>query len=193
MTTETSATTFSSTPGTDSQPQPEATDEYPDRTPLPEPVATPQAQQLGQLAADAVPDAGLEVVEALELNLSDTTVTQILLVPRVSGNTGSVTINIFRDATTPTSVATVSEGATSDDLSGRLSSPGNSPQEISIPGASKAYLVTGAHGDRIQILARLSNQMVVNVSLEGAIGQKLLLLDRLGVEKITSALVQQVR
>lgn len=180
------------------QPQLTATP-HPDSATLPDPVTTLRAESLGQYAADALLDAGfieLEVTEALETTLPDTTVTDITLAPKAAGAKGSVFITVFTNPNdTLASFADWESDTDSDPVVDEMAAAIRlRTEKIALPGTTEAYLTTGPLDSRCQLVAQLPNRTVINIlSSSGELEGGVLPLDRQGVEKLASLLVQKLQ
>lgn len=163
----------------------QATDEYPDPTPLPEEFASERADQLAAVALHAVGRDELMILKTYELRLPDTTVYKVVLGARDADREGIVRITIFKDAS-PVSPSSP------DSLEDRVSTPGLSVESILVPGTAEAYLVT--RDTRCQLVARMEDRTVVNVSSEVYRSRKAPIpIDRTAVELLVSALVEHIR
>ena len=62
---------------------------------------------------------------------------------------------------------------------------------MTIPGVSRAYYLTGPRGSYAQLVAQLADGMTINICSEsGELKADTLPLDRAGMEKVLSLLVQ---
>jgi hypothetical protein len=167
-------------------------DEYPDRTPNPEPVNTQQALHLGQLSLATVAGAGLKLVDSSEISYPDTTVTRIVLGPAAADQGGIVVIAIFKDPSMGPASSEMGEDAFGT-LEGRAADrDGSSVQRIVVPGAVDACVITNNLLAGCQALAYLPDQTVVNICSEGSGVGGQAPLDRPAVERLLAAIVEEL-
>jgi hypothetical protein len=126
---------------------------------IPARVSTERAKGIANAAVSAFPVVGLVVKDAVEMDYPDTTVTEIWLGLDSPDQQGAVAIYIFKNPQPKLHRETY---PTPSDARHLADIP--KVEDITIPGASEAYVITNPDETGWQLLAQTPDRMVVNVS-----------------------------
>ena len=123
--------------------------------------------------------------------MPDTTVTEIVLAPRVTIREGIVVITIFKNPDAALGYSAAAAARDSADLANHASPIGFGTEKVSVPGATEAYVTSGPFGSGCQLVAQLPDRTIVNVSSEASPARNgTTPLDRQEVEQLVGFILE---